>query len=180
MLDEKYGSPLCDDIRFLTERALWETENLIRCIPDELWEKRYDGLPMWKYLYHTLYSMDRWYINPCDLHYRAPVFHKEGLADLNIVPGEERLTRDQLLNYYYGIQKKIELYIGELTDEQLSTCPKGCEMTRFRLILGQFRHWHRHMGLIYGFIVEDTGKWPYVLNMSGAYPDEPMPNYYPK
>lgn len=55
---------LSDDIRFLTNRALWETENLIKCIPDELWDKRYDGIPMWKYLYHTLYSMDRWYINP--------------------------------------------------------------------------------------------------------------------
>ncbi|MDD6492027.1 MAG: hypothetical protein PUG54_07375 [Firmicutes bacterium] len=52
-------SCLCDDIRYLTVRALWETENLIKCIPDELWNKRYDGLPMWKYLYHTLYSMDK-------------------------------------------------------------------------------------------------------------------------
>ena len=31
---------LCDDIRFLTKRALWETENLLACIPDVLWEKR--------------------------------------------------------------------------------------------------------------------------------------------
>ncbi|MDD6492026.1 MAG: hypothetical protein PUG54_07370 [Firmicutes bacterium] len=51
-------------------------------------------------------------------------------------------------------------------------------MSRFRLILGQFRHWHRHMGLIYGFIVEDVGKWPYVLNMSAPYPNEPMPAFY--
>ena len=55
---------LRDDIKYLTDRALWETENLIKCIPDELWTKRYDGIPVWKYLYHTLYSMDRWYINP--------------------------------------------------------------------------------------------------------------------
>ncbi len=52
-------------------------------------------------------------------------------------------------------------------------------MSRFRLILGQFRHWHRHMGIIYGFIVEDTGKWPYVLNMNGKYPETSMPNFYP-
>lgn len=48
---------LNDDIRYLTDRALWETENLIKCIPDDLWEKRYDGLPMWKYIYHMLYSI---------------------------------------------------------------------------------------------------------------------------
>lgn len=52
------------------------------------------------------------------------------------------------------------------------------ETERFCLNLGQFRHWHRHMGIIYGFIVADTGKWPYVLNMKGKYPEEPMPNFY--
>ena len=51
-------------------------------------------------------------------------------------------------------------------------------MSRFLLILGQFRHWHRHMGVIYGFIIEDAGKWPYVLNMLGKYPNEPMPNFF--
>lgn len=34
------------------------------------------------------------------------------------------------------------------------------------------------MGLIYGFLVEDSGKWPYVLNMQGRYPEAPMPNDY--
>lgn len=33
-------------------------------------------------------------------------------------------------------------------------------------------------GFIYGFIVTDTGKWTYVLNMEGKYPEEPMPNFY--
>ena len=57
--------------------------------------------------------------------------------------------------------------------------PENCDMSRFRLILAQIRHWHRHMGIIYGFIIiEDEGKWPYVLNMLGEYKEEPMPNYY--
>ena len=73
---------LCDDIRFLTERALWETENLMKCIPDNLWFERYDGIPMWKYVYHTLYSMDRWFINPYDVNYKDPEFHMETLANL--------------------------------------------------------------------------------------------------
>lgn len=169
---------LCDDIRFLTGRALWETENLMKCIPDELWNKRYDGLPMWKYLYHTLYSMDRWYINPCDSTYQNPVFHTDTMADLNVIPTGEALTREQLEAYFDQIRTKIENYIATLEDKELEQMPEGCDMSRFRLILGQFRHWHRHMGIIYGFIVEDTGKWPYVLNMCGEYPQEPMPNYY--
>lgn len=169
---------LCDDIRFLTGRALWEMENLMKCIPDALWDKRYDELPMWKYVYHTLYSMDRWFINPCDPAYRDPDFHTPRLADLNDVPGAERLSRTQLESYFGHVRGKIEAYCAALTDAQLSEAPPGCALSRFCLILGQFRHWHRHMGLIYGFLVEDTGKWPYVLNMQGAYPQAPMPNYY--
>ena len=169
---------LCDDIRYLTNRALWETENLMKCIPDELWDKRYDGIPMWKYLYHTLYSMDRWYINPNDPTYRNPEFHMDSLADLNVVPKDEFIVRNELENYFYRIQDKIHSYIAQLDDDSLAENPVNCEMSRFRLILGQFRHWHRHMGIIYGFIIEDAGKWPYVLNMCGEYPDEPMPNYF--
>lgn len=171
-------SCLSDDIRYLTGRALWETENLIKCIPDELWNKRYDGLPMYKYLYHTLYSMDRWFINPGDPSYQNPSFHTDDLANLNVVPGEETLDRKLVEDYFYRIKEKIESYILGLEDKELKEKPENCNLTRFRLILGQFRHWHRHMGLIYGFIVEDTGKWPYVLNMNAPYPDEPMPNYY--
>lgn len=172
------GLALCDDIRYLTERALWETENLMKCIPDELWNKRYDEIPMWKYLYHTLYSMDRWYINPNDPKYVNPPFHTEGMADLNVVPEDEAIRREALESYFASIKKKLEKYISALSDDMLYKKPEGCDMTRFRLILGQFRHWHRHMGIIYGFIVNDLNKWPYVLNMNGPYPDEPMPNYY--
>ena len=169
---------LCEDIRFLTDRALWETENLMKCIPDKLWYKRYDGIPMWKYLYHTLYSMDRWYVNPFEPAYQNPEFHTVTLADLNVIPKDEYLERSQLEDYFYRIQEKIKRYIGKLNDKDLASKPENCEMSRFRLILGQFRHWHRHMGIIYGFVIADTGKWPYVLNMDGKYPDEPMPNFY--
>ena len=169
---------LCDDIRFLTVRALWETENLMKCVPDRLWNKRYDGIPMWKYLYHMMYSMDRWYINPYDPDYRDPEFHRPGLNDLNVIPGEEKLERAQLEDYLRHIRRKIEDYLDRLTDSELAEKPEGCDLSRLCLIMGQIRHWHRHMGIVYGFIIADDGKWPYVLNMRGEYPDEPMPNYY--
>lgn len=169
---------LCDDIRYLTKRALWETENLISCIPEELWMKRYDAIPMWKYVYHMLYSMDRWFINPYDSTYQNPDFHTEDLANLNVIPDKECIEKQQLVNYFLSIQSKIETYIEHLQDEELVEQPQGCDMSKFRLILGQYRHWHRHMGLIYGFLIEDTGKWPYVLNMNRSYPNEPMPNFF--
>ena len=169
---------LCDDIKYLTDRALWETENLIKCIPEEIWNKRYDGIPMWKYIYHMLYSLDRWYINPYDTTYQNPDFHTDSLADLNIVPKEDFIERSQIEKYLYQITDKIKRYINELNDSLLSENPSNCDISRFRLILGQIRHWHRHMGIVYGFVIEDTGKWPYVLNMNGEYPEDLMPNFY--
>lgn len=170
---------LSDEIRNLTQRGLWETENLIACVPDELWSKRYDGLPMWKYIYHTLFSMDRWFINPADLTYAPPTFHREDLASLNAVPEDSlTVTREQMNGYFSAIKEKLTAFCDKLTDDELTQTPNGCDMNQFRLILGQFRHWHRHMGLIYGFLVEDTGKWPFVLNQLGKIPAEPMPNYY--
>ena len=66
-----------------------------------------------------------------------------------------------------------------LQDDELTECPADCDMTRFHLILGQFRHCHRHMGLIYGFLIEDTGNWPFVLNQLGAPPEQgEMPFFY--
>ena len=150
----------------------------MKCIPDKLWNKRYDGIPMWKYLYHTLYSMDKWYINPNDPTYRNPKFHTNDLADLNVVPKDQSIERNELESYFYRIKEKIQNYVMKLDDNLLTENPVNCEISRFCLILGQFRHWHCHMGIIYGFIIEDEEKWPYVLNMYGEYPEEPMPNYF--
>ena len=169
---------LTDDLRELMQRALWETENLMACIPEALWDKRYDGVPLWKYLYHTLYSLDRWYINPADPDYRDPAFHTATLADLNRDDPADHLERAAAVAYFQAIREKLEAYLAGLTDEQLSQCPAGCEFSRFRLIVGQFRHWHRHMGLIYGFLVADTGRWPLVLNQCGIAPPGEMPFYY--
>lgn len=141
-------NPLSEDVRFLTRRALWETENLIACVPDALWDRRYDGLPMWKYLFHTLYSMDRWFIDPNDPDYRDPDPRAPRRADLNDVPpAGESVSRAEIALYFAAIREKLEQYVSALEDGMLSECPPGCGMTRFRLILGQFRHWHRHMGI---------------------------------
>ena len=173
------AEPMTADIRYLTERALWETENLIACVPDALWDRRYDGIPVWKYLYHTLYSMDRWFIDPGDPAYRDPPFHTRALADLNIVPAKvETLSRERLNAYLFRIGAKLRAYLDTLSDSMLTESPEGCDLSRLRLIIGQHRHWHRHMGIVYGFLIRDTGRWPYVLNMNGAYPDGPMPHWY--
>mgnify|MGYP000987687560 CR=1 FL=1 len=48
----------------MTVRSLWETQNVMDCIPDELWQRPYGGAPLWQHLYHALHSLDQWFINP--------------------------------------------------------------------------------------------------------------------
>lgn len=61
-----------------------------------------------------------------------------------MIPKDEYLERQQLESYFYSIQDKIQQYIEQLDDSMLSVNPENCDMSRFRLILGQIRHWHNY------------------------------------
>ena len=159
----------------LTGRAFWEVQNVIACIPDELWEKNYCEMPLWKHVYHTLHSLDCWYINP--FRYEEPAFHTPGLNNLN-VPSDDLLTRETLEEYFKTIRKKIKEYHAALTEEELLICPEGSPYTRFALILGQYRHLHTHLGILMGFIIAETGKWPYVLGLTHEFPEDDPPLFY--
>ena len=149
-------------------RALWEVHNVIHCIPDELWDKPYCEMPLWKHVYHMLHSLDQWYINPRV--YTQPPFHEEDLNNLD-VKSNERLSRQDIEQYFAHVRKKISAYNKTLTDDLLLQKPKACEWDRFTLILAQHRHLHSHMGMLMGFIIEDTGMWPKVLGLELTIPE---------
>lgn len=152
-----------------TERALWEVQNGIDCVPDGLWNKAYCDMPLWKHIYHMLHSLDQWFINPRDPAFREPPFHERDLNNLDVVSGKA-LTRQQLNAYLRQIRKKIGAYLTDLKEEDLLQKPVNCEYTRFTLILAQFRHLHTHMGILLGFIIAETGLWPRVIGLEGTIP----------
>lgn len=86
----------CEIIAAQTERALWEVKNVIDCIPDALWDRIYCDMPLWKHVYHTLHSLDQWFINP--MVYAQPPFHCPALNDLDVVT-EGYLSRDEIQRY---------------------------------------------------------------------------------
>jgi hypothetical protein len=154
-------------IRELTERALWEVKNVIDCIPEEMWEKNYCEMPVWKHVYHMLHSLDQWYINPnC---YEEPDFHKPDLNNLDAVSNDS-LNRKTINRYYEAVSSRIKSYDTSLIDTELLKNPENCSWTRFTLILSQYRHLHSHMGILMGFIIEDTGRWPRVLGLMKEFP----------
>jgi hypothetical protein len=157
-------------IKDLTERAIWEVQNVIDCVPDEMWERAYCNMPLWKHIYHMLHSLDKWYINPYCQDYEQPAIHEEGLDNLDFI-STKKLTREEIYTYFKDIKTKLHDYLEGLKDEELLEYPENCPYTKFTLILGQFRHLHSHMGMIMGFIIEATGNWPRVLGLEHPIPE---------
>lgn len=168
---------LIEIVKEQTNRALWEVKNVIDCVPDELWDKEYCQMPCWKHVYHMLHSLDLWYINPRDKHYREPDIHEKDLNNLDVV-SDKTLSRAEINAYFTSVETKIREYVSKLDDAQLLQYPEDCEYCVFTLILAQFRHLHSHMGMLMGFIIGDTGMWPRVLGLEKPFPEGDYDKYF--
>ncbi len=168
---------LVEIIKDQTYRALWEVKNVIDSVPNELWNKEYCEMPCWKHIYHMLHSLDLWFVNPGDKDYTEPDIHEKDLNSLDVIPSKY-LLREEINHYFSDIDIKIKTYLSQLTDDQLLDSPPDCEYNRFTLILAQFRHLHSHMGMIMGFIIDDTGLWPRVLGLENSFPIEEYQRYF--
>lgn len=69
------------------------------------------GSPAWRYVYHTIHSADKWFINP--FIYEEPIFHEEGMDDPDN-PCNIFLSDEQLLQYLYEVRDKTFNYIDTL------------------------------------------------------------------
>lgn len=72
---------------------------------------------------------------------------------------------------------KLSIYLTSLHDEDLLQRPDNCEWTRFTLILSQYRHLYRHMGMVMGFIEAETGLCPRTLEVGEDPPAAPYDPY---
>lgn len=159
----KSGRVLVEAITDQTRRSLWSLKNVIDGIADEHLEKLYCGMPLWKHVYHTLHSLDRWYIDPS--RYEEPPFHIPDLNNLD-VPTDKTLSRAQLDAYFGSVAGKITAYLDTLTDGDLSKPPEGGQPhSRLTLIMAQHRHLDMHIGMLMGFSIADLGLWPRVLGI---------------
>lgn len=152
-----------------TKRSIWSLKNVIACISDECWDKEYCDMPLWKHAYHTIHSLDRWYINPEQ--YSEPDFHIDNLNNLDVYT-EKKLSRTEIDSYLLIVSNKILSYLSSLSDEALVVNPAGCGYSRYHLILAQHRHLDMHIGMMMGFIISDTGKWPRVMGLQSDFSEE--------
>ena len=98
------------------------------------------------------------------------------MQELHIYPAV-RLDRRAVDDYFYTIKSKLSIYLTSLHDEDLLQRPDNCEWTRFTLILSQYRHLYRHMGMMMGFIEAETGLCPRTLEVGEDPPAAPYDPY---
>lgn len=162
-------------IKDQTLRSLWSLNNVIDSIPDAYWDKHYCESPLWKHVYHTLHSLDRWYVNPSV--YEEPQFHTDDLQNLDC-QGAGYLSREHMKDYYLQIKAKIIAYLDGLDDERLLETPPDCPYTRFNLILAQHRHLDMHVGMLMGYVIAGEGLWPRVLGLQSDFPAGAYTKYF--
>ncbi len=121
-------------------------------------------VPVWKHVYHTLHSMDQWFINPDE--FEEPPFHEEGLNSIDI-KSSKALSSELLMDYFSRIRKKTTEYIDLLDDAALMEKPGGYWRTRLELILGQIRHTYSHLGNINATTMLEKKRWPKVIGLTG-------------
>lgn len=139
------------------------------------WNAEVCGAPAWRYIYHTLHSADKWFINPSKRNDEPePTFHTPGL-DWPDTPSDVVLSRETLYAYYEQVKHKILFYCDSLNDSQLNERPQGCTGTRLGLALSQFRHMYAHIGILNGVTIANTNRYPRVINesiwRSGKFPE---------
>lgn len=115
------------------------------------------GAPVWRFVYHTLHSADKWYFNPFQYNER-PGF--EPGSDNPFKPITHEWSDEELLDLLESVRTKTMHYLENLTDTMLNECPPDCPYTRLELILMQFRHISVHIGMLHGLTVEKTGRFP--------------------
>lgn len=139
------------------------------------WQTDVGGSPAWRYIYHTIHSCDKFFINPNV--YSEPAFHHAGL-DWPDNPAKVVLSAELLWAYYEQTRAKILAYLDSLTDAQLLEIPDRCGMNRFELVMSQFRHMYAHIGILNGITIAHTGDYPRVVNESGWKSQKPMEHLF--
>lgn len=130
-------------------------------------ESELDDLNTSRFLFHTLHSLDKWFINPASYKYDAN--SSGGISECLSVTASSELDfspavgtvipRKNLEKYGTFVTEKIREYVKNLTDDKLCEKPEGCKFSRLELILGQFRHVMCHVGILSAMNAQCGSGW---------------------
>ncbi|MGN0596667.1 MAG: hypothetical protein ACI4J1_04995 [Ruminiclostridium sp.] len=154
----------------MTEIIKKQTEILLQNVRNALLTadltQKADGVQNGRYLYHTIHSLDKWFINPYD--YTEPRGFPKDFDKLD-KEFDFTVSKEQLSDYFDRVSAKITDYLSEITAEMLTEKPPDCKYTRLELILGQFRHAMCHVGIVMGMAMAEGKSCPQYVGLDGVY-----------
>lgn len=134
--------------------AIESLQQAIHACPDELWDDRADGTPVWHFAYHTLFFCDLYLTENLDS-FRPPSIHEN---NHHFLPGDYKefggivttpdrcYSRKQLLEYCDHCIRKCRTVFEELTEDRAK---QRCGFWWYELNVGEFlvntmRHTQHH------------------------------------
>jgi len=144
-------------------------EVLLDEFSDEEFQGSLGGFPVWRQFYHLIHSLDKNFIDPEA--FEEPDFHQPGLDQLP-EPSPATLSKPQLLAYYQGVKAMVQGYLDGLTEQTLDQAVvyRHLNLTRFDLILAQFRHILYHVGYLHCALKLARGTTPEYVGLYKAQP----------
>ena len=87
---------------------------------------------------------------------------------------ENKLTKEEIMDYYIKVKNKIQKYIDELDDKILDEIIRLNEMklTKLELILAQLRHIFYHIGYLHCCIKIEKGETPEYIGLYKVMPEK--------
>lgn len=159
---DKPSAPPSSNIATLKTSTELMFHNLHIAMDTVDWNADICDAPAWRYIYHTLHSADKFFINPSSwVEKDEPPFHSH-MLDWPDTPTDTVLSKETLHAYFDKVRQKIVGYIDNLNDIQLSERPGG-KLTRLGLMLSQFRHMYAHIGILNGVTIVNTQQFPRVI-----------------
>ncbi len=149
-------------IRLQTKVLLDNIQKTLDYCDDSLLQKSFSSWPICKQFYHMLHSLDEWFIDPTS--FVEPNIHQPYFRTADI--GPQRLTKEQLSNYFMEICSRIDNYLSSLAFSLLQESAGKGNLTRLDLMLIQFRHVMHHIGYLHCAIRIETGESPTYIGFS--------------
>lgn len=151
------GDATIRDVRDRAGGMTREIRQTLDAIDTETIRRPAAGWPLWKQLYHLLYWLDYWFIDP--LAFSPPAFHEAHFMQPDAA-SPNSLTKAQLIDYLEAIRVRIERYLADITPPELErqTEVRGRTRSRLDMILGQFTHVAHHLGYICAVVRIKTGR----------------------
>jgi hypothetical protein len=139
---------LVHSLRRQLEPCIEMLRRSMNACPDDLWDARAGGPPVWEQLYHTIFWLHAW-LRDWSRPLEYPTFHVREALDMRGVPARV-VSRAEMRGYLDGAVTDCASFLSALTPESVQVPAEAFrkQWTPVDRILGQVRHVQHHVGYL--------------------------------